>query len=94
MLRTALLFAALLPAAAVAGASSRPSATLASHCPSTSLLPASEADGTARLRRLDTLPPANEILTVLRTEGGCQKPVVVRYGIGGAAPSDGQSTKR
>ena len=36
----------------------------------------------ARLRRLDTLPPANLILTVLRREGGCEVPVVIRYGIG------------
>jgi hypothetical protein len=37
------------------------------------------------VRRLDQLPPANEILTVIHSEDGCQKPVIVRYGIGGAA---------
>ena len=40
------------------------------------------ANPDARLRRLDTLPPANLILTVLRREGGCEVPVIVRYGIG------------
>lgn len=35
-------------------------------------------------RRLDQLPPANEILTVIRSVDGCQKPVIVRYNIPGA----------
>ncbi|WP_454886777.1 hypothetical protein [Sphingomonas oryzagri] len=34
-------------------------------------------------RRLDQLPPANEILTVIHSVDGCQKPVIVRYDIGG-----------
>lgn len=34
-------------------------------------------------RRLDQLPPANEILTVIHSEDGCMKPVIVRYRIGG-----------
>jgi hypothetical protein len=34
-------------------------------------------------RRLDQLPPANEILTVIHSENGCMKPVIVRYRIGG-----------
>ena len=34
-------------------------------------------------RRLDQLPPANEILTVIHSVDGCQKPVIVRYNIGG-----------
>jgi hypothetical protein len=36
-------------------------------------------------RRLDQLPPANEILTVLRSVDGCEKPVIVRYNVGGNA---------
>ncbi len=39
-------------------------------------------DGSAKLQRLDQLPPANEILTELRTTGRCSSPVIVRYGIG------------
>lgn len=38
--------------------------------------------GGAGLKRLDQLPPADHILTVLRTEDGCIKPVIVRHGIG------------
>ena len=44
---------------------------------------AGKSPGGTHLRRLDQLPPAAEILTVMRIEGGCQRPVVVRYGIGG-----------
>ncbi len=36
----------------------------------------------ARPRRLDELPPANLVLTVLRREDGCVVPQIVRYGIG------------
>lgn len=42
--------------------------------------------GGAAMRKLGELPPANHILTVLRTENGCIKPVIVRQGIG--APRD------
>ncbi|MDH7639015.1 hypothetical protein [Sphingomonas oryzagri] len=33
-------------------------------------------------RRLDQLPPANEILTVIHSVDGCEKPVIVRYNVG------------
>ena len=39
-----------------------------------------------RAQKLNELPNANHYLTVLRTEDGCQKPVIVRYDIG-SAPS-------
>jgi hypothetical protein len=39
--------------------------------------------GGVRAQRLGELPPADLILTVLRREGGCERPVIVRYGIGG-----------
>lgn len=45
--------------------------------------------GAAGFRRLDQLPPANEQLTVIHSENGCQKPVIVRYNIGGN-PSSGK----
>ncbi|WP_116089858.1 hypothetical protein [Sphingomonas crusticola] len=38
----------------------------------------------ARARKLNELPNANLVLGVLRSEGGWQKPVIVRYDIGGA----------
>jgi hypothetical protein len=40
--------------------------------------------GKAGLQRLDKLPSANEQLTVIHSVDGCHKPVIVRYGIGGA----------
>lgn len=80
MTRIALLLA-LLPAAAVAGTHpERPG--IRPDCPATGPQMV-EGKGRAGLQRLDKLPPANEQLTVLRTEGGCQKPVIVRTGIGG-----------
>jgi hypothetical protein len=42
-----------------------------------------EDKGRAGFQRLDKLPPANEQLTVIHSVDGCQKPVIVRYGIGG-----------
>lgn len=39
--------------------------------------------GGAAVRRLGDLPPADHILTVLRTENGCIDPVIVRHGVGG-----------
>ena len=41
----------------------------------------------ASFQRLDRLLPAAEIRTVLRAVDGCEGPVVVRYGIGGRAPT-------
>jgi hypothetical protein len=38
-----------------------------------------------QLKRLDELPPANHVLTVLRAEDGCSAPVIVRHGIGAPA---------
>lgn len=37
-----------------------------------------------RAQKLNELPNADHYLTVLRTEGGCSKPVIVRYDIGSA----------
>ena len=35
-----------------------------------------------RASKLAELPPGDLLLTVVREEDGCQKPVIVRYGIG------------
>ena len=43
-----------------------------------------EASGPAPAQRLDRLPNAKLVLTVLRSEAGCQKPVIVRDDIGAA----------
>jgi hypothetical protein len=37
-----------------------------------------------RAQRLNELPNADQYLTVLRTENGCSKPVIVNYDIGSA----------
>ena len=39
------------------------------------------SSGAGGFQRLDQLPPANEYLTVLRSEDGCQKPVIIRYNV-------------
>ena len=36
----------------------------------------------SRANKLAELPPGDLLLTVVREEDGCQKPVIVRYGIG------------
>ena len=41
-----------------------------------------EARAPVRVRKLNELPNANLMLGVLRSEDGCQKPVIVRYDIG------------
>ena len=38
-----------------------------------------------RLNKLAELPPGDLMLTVVREENGCQKPVIVRYGIGSSS---------
>ncbi len=69
-------------------ASAQPTTQLASVPPVCERRSAVEAGGmhksddTAKLQRLDQLPPADMILTVLRTTGKCSTPVIVRYGIG------------
>lgn len=81
MLRPLVLVAALLSAAAPAA--SPPRSDIGKGCYASR---AEEIAGNdpARFRRLDTLPPANEVLTVMRSVDGCQKPVIVRYAIGGS----------
>lgn len=54
-------------------------------CQNVELHSADRASDKAQFRRLDELPPANLVLTVLRTEDGCSTPVIVRYGIGAPA---------
>ena len=73
-------------------------ATVAAGTPTTGVAPicpdahpelaAEEPWPDATLKRLDELPPANLILTVLREEDGCIVPVIVRYGIGAPAKPD------
>ena len=41
-----------------------------------------EGPGTAEMKPLHELPPANLELAVVREVDGCHEPVIVRYGIG------------
>lgn len=78
--------------ALLAVAATAPAAGVVPVCPNTApVTVAAPALPSARLRRLDTLPPANLVLTVLRREGGCEVPVIVRYGIG-TTPATRRST--
>lgn len=80
MIRFALLLA-LLPAAAAASGT-HPADKIGCIRNQAEL---AEDKGKAGFHRLDELPPANEQLTVIHSIDGCQKPVIVRYGIGGGA---------
>ncbi len=75
----------IMPLIAVLAATAPPASALP-VCQTDKVLQADEtryqAHGGAPLHRLDQLPPANLILTVLRTTGNCTTPVIVRYGIG------------
>jgi hypothetical protein len=88
MLRILIVAAALLPTAVSAASSddARPDKGIGKGCidnnGARSIATSQDQGG---FHRLDQLPPANEQLTVLRSVDGCQKPVIVRYGIGGAA---------
>lgn len=54
------------------------------ECEDTKVRHADETEAPAS-RRLGELPDGNLILAVERQVDGCRKPVIVRYGIGGAA---------
>jgi hypothetical protein len=76
-------------AAAVAAGTPAPATGVAPICrDARPELAAEEPWPEAKLKRLDELPPANLILTVLREEDGCIVPVIVRYGIGAPAKPD------
>jgi hypothetical protein len=81
MLRSLVLATALLSTGALATASP-PRADVGKGCYG-SRAEEVAGNGVARFHRLDTLPPANEILTVIHSVDGCQRPVIVRYDIGG-----------
>jgi hypothetical protein len=72
---------------ASAGATA-PAADARPICQSSELHSVDSPSPEAQLKRLDELPPANLVLTVLRTEDGCSAPVIVRYGIGAPAKTD------
>ncbi|WBO21871.1 hypothetical protein [Sphingomonas abietis] len=77
-MRRLVLLAPLL----IAAAPPQDNADIGKGCISNRPQPAA-GNGPTSLHRLDTLPPANLILAVVRSVDGCQKPVITRYGIGG-----------
>jgi hypothetical protein len=52
------------------------------ECPRTTAHIAVDRDGKLQPRKLNELPPANAYKAVYRRVGGCEVPVVVRYGVG------------
>ena len=52
-------------------------------CPRTTSMHAFDRNQKVTPRKLGDLPPANAYSAVYRLVGGCEVPVVVRYGIGG-----------
>ena len=53
------------------------------HCPQTTSIYAYRTDKPLTPRKLTDLPDANAYSAVLRRIGGCEVPIVVRYGVGG-----------
>ena len=52
-------------------------------CPPTSRYEASRRGKTPGARKLNELPAADLYKTVYRRIGGCEVPIIVRYGVGG-----------
>ena len=84
----ALLIFALTATAASAAAPAEQLAPESAKRPSAECLPNAPSlarDGMkAEARRLGELPSGDLVLTVLREENGCTKPVIVRQGFGAA----------
>ena len=55
----------------------------ADTCPQTTSVHAWTRDKKLTLQKLGELPPANAYKAVYRKIGGCEVPVVVKYGVGG-----------
>ncbi len=109
MRRLVLLSALLLPAGAPAADAAKRSAQTVPPRASNPLLPKRDpvtgqrcARATVhhaaplvapRSNKLGELPPANLALAVYREVGGCQTPVIVRYGIGAGGSGDGMPAR-
>ena len=78
-----MLLLAFALSAAVQSAPPAPFAGNAAHCPKPTSVHAWSRDKKVAPRKLNELPPANAYSAVYRTIGGCEVPVVVRYGVGG-----------
>ena len=60
-------------------------------CPATSRYEAAQRDGRALFSRLGDLPAAEAYKAVLRHDGRCEAPIIIRYNIG--APGSKPDTR-
>ena len=60
-----------------------PNGDQAANCPATSRYEANRRGQNLRSQKLNELPMADAYRTVYRRIGGCEVPIIVRYGIGG-----------
>ena len=74
---------------AVAAGLPTPEPPKTADCPATSRYEAAQRDGRALFSRLGDLPAAEAYKAVLRHDGRCEAPIIIRYNIGAA----GQESK-
>jgi hypothetical protein len=60
-----------------------PNSGQSANCPATSRYDASRRGKALRSQKLNELPMADAYSAVYRRIGGCEVPIIVRYGIGG-----------
>jgi hypothetical protein len=86
-LSTILLIPAAVPAAAPMPIRDtpvfNPNASQPANCPATSRYEAGKRGKTPQARKLNELPAADVYRTVYRKIGGCEVPIIVKYGVGG-----------
>jgi len=60
-----------------------PNANQPSNCPATSRYEASRRGKTPKVQKLNELPDADVYSAVYRRIGGCEAPIIVKYGVAG-----------
>ena len=60
-----------------------PNASQPANCPATSRYEASRRGKAPKAQKLNELPDADVYLTVYRRIGGCEAPIIVKYGVAG-----------
>ena len=60
-----------------------PNASQPANCPATSRYEAAKRGGALKPQKLTELPDADVYKAVYRRVGGCQVPIIVRYGLRG-----------
>jgi len=81
-----LLLVAMLAASAAPAADMptiNPKASQPASCPATSRYEASRRGKTPKAQRLTELPDADLYKAVYRRIGGCEAPIIVKYGVAG-----------